>query len=478
MPMQVVNRDLSIAVLRLFLAKRQEEFETGTAPKKRRFAPDHLVGIPGENGAKEPAGEGSKPAGSASASAEEDAGGQAPAQENKAVAQEDAAAASSASGDHPRRENPKEAPPARILEGLAASGLRAIRYAKELTGLGVVIANDKDPAAVEACRRNIIFNGITHLVTPVCADVRLLMLQNEFGFDAVDLDPYGTPSMFLDSAVQSVAEGGLLLCTATDMAVLCGNNAESCYGKYGSYPLRAKYCHEMALRILLASIESHANRYKRHIVPVLSMSVDFYIRVFVRVYTSAAAVKESPSKLSYVYQCAGCDAFTFQPVGRIITKGPNGPKKFMVGQGPPVGQKCEHCGWGLNMGGPIWSEPLHDPEFVKSLLKEFKRNQPRYPSFEKTFGLITAVDEELKDCPLFVSLHSMSATLKCSPPSQTLFFSALANAGYRVSQSHSNPLAVKTDAPMTVLWDIMRCWVSGFGELIALLRLFTRFFMS
>ena len=32
--------------------------------------------------------------------------------------------------------------------------------------------------------------------------------------------------------------------------------------KYGSFPLRAKYCHEMALRILLANIESHANRYK------------------------------------------------------------------------------------------------------------------------------------------------------------------------------------------------------------------------
>ncbi len=37
--------------------------------------------------------------------------------------------------------------------------------------------------------------------------------------------------------VQAVAEGGLLLVTATDMAVLCGNNGEACYAKYGSYPL-------------------------------------------------------------------------------------------------------------------------------------------------------------------------------------------------------------------------------------------------
>ncbi len=34
-------------------------------------------------------------------------------------------------------------------------------------------------------------------------------------YDAVDLDPYGTPAMLLDSAVQCVAEGGILMVTAT-----------------------------------------------------------------------------------------------------------------------------------------------------------------------------------------------------------------------------------------------------------------------
>ena len=65
-------------------------------------------------------------------------------------------------------------------------------------------------------------------------------------FDAVDLDPYGTPAMLLDSAVQSLSEGGLLMVTATDMAVLCGNNPDSCWSKYGSFPLHRAYCHEQA----------------------------------------------------------------------------------------------------------------------------------------------------------------------------------------------------------------------------------------
>lgn len=37
-----------------------------------------------------------------------------------------------------------------------------------------------------------------------------------------------------------------------------------------------------------------------------------------RVYTSAAAVKDSPSKLAYVFQSTGCDAFYFQRVGRKV----------------------------------------------------------------------------------------------------------------------------------------------------------------
>ena len=38
-------------------------------------------------------------------------------------------------------------------------------------------------------------------------------------FECVDIDPYGTPSPFIDAAVQCVADGGLLMVTATDMVI-------------------------------------------------------------------------------------------------------------------------------------------------------------------------------------------------------------------------------------------------------------------
>ena len=117
---------------------------------------------------------------------------------------------------------------ARILEGLSASGLRSVRYALEVDGISRVDANDLDPSVVESMRANIAFNGpdVEAKVFPHNSDARMLMLQNPGTYDAIDLDPYGTPSQLLDSAVQAVAEGGLLMVTATDMAVLCGNSGE------------------------------------------------------------------------------------------------------------------------------------------------------------------------------------------------------------------------------------------------------------
>jgi hypothetical protein len=38
------------------------------------------------------------------------------------------------------------------------------------------------------------------------------------------------------------------------------------------------------------------------------------------------------------------------------------------------------------------------------------------------------------------------------------FQSALVRVGYRVSQTHKEPMAIKTNAPDNVVWDIMRCW--------------------
>ena len=42
--------------------------------------------------------------------------------------------------------------------------------------------------------------------------------------------------------------------------------------------------------------------------------------------------------------------------------------KFAPGHGPVVPQQCPETGSGWIMGGPFWSQPIHDQAWVKGIL--------------------------------------------------------------------------------------------------------------
>lgn len=292
-----------------------------------------------------------------------------------------------------------------ILEALSATGLRAIRYFKEISNVQLVIANDMDADAVRCIRQNCEFNDVpvgrpTHSsnfdiresaawieeksdrvlggVVPNLDDAvdlmhrlginpgvhkggRLAMsceggqsvpvIQQEL-MDVVDLDPYGSASPFLEGAFHCIKEGGLMLVTSTDSAVLCGNYMDTCHAKYNSVPYKGAHCHEMAVRILLSTIERCANKHKKYIVPLVSLHIDFYIRCFFRVYTQPAEVKLSPCKLAYQLQCSHCPTFWVRPTG---VERPSRPKALRKRQRQD------------GAGGKAPSAPPDNEEETKSL---------------------------------------------------------------------------------------------------------------
>ncbi|XP_031417784.1 tRNA (guanine(26)-N(2))-dimethyltransferase isoform X2 [Clupea harengus] len=347
----------------------------------------------------------------------------------------------------------------RVLEGLAASGLRSVRFALEVPGLLNVTANDFSAKAAALIARNVRHNGVAHLVQASQRDASMVMYEargKKERFDVIDLDPYGSPSSFLDAAVQAVGEGGLLCITCTDMAVMAGNSGETCYSKYGSVSIKARFCHEMALRVILHSLDQRANVYQRYIEPLLSASVDFYIRVFVRVRTGQATVKNSASKQALVYNCVGCGAFHLQRMGKRMSHGKN--MKYSAAIGPPVGTSCEHCGQRHQLGGPIWADPIHDIEFVQKVLSAVSTNPSRFGTSKRIEGMLSMMTEELPDVPLYYALDHLCSTVHCNTPAMLQFRSALLHAGYRVSMSHASRNGLKTDAPPGVIWDLLRCW--------------------
>jgi len=346
-----------------------------------------------------------------------------------------------------------------ILEALAASGLRSVRFAREIPGLKNILANDWSSQAVESIQKNVDHNSVQDIVTPSNGDASMVMYQHKTfknRFDVIDLDPYGSPSPFLDAAVQSVADGGLLCVTATDMAVLCGNAPETCYSKYGAISLKTKCCHELAIRIVLQCLEAHANRYGRYIQPLISLSIDFYVRVFVRLQSGQAACKASTSKLGHVYQCRGCETLAFQRLGRVEPhpNGKPGSKRYTLVSGPPVNQECQQCGHDYFMGGPVWLDPLHDVAFINRLIDGLQAGE--YATEERIIGMLTMAAEELQDVPLYYEIPRLTAIVKQSQEKLTHYTSAILNAGYSFSLSHANRHGLKTTAPISFLWDMLR----------------------
>ncbi|AFZ79436.1 N2,N2-dimethylguanosine tRNA methyltransferase, putative [Theileria equi strain WA] len=401
-----------------------------------------------------------------------------------------------------------------VLEMLAATGIRGLRYKKELGDLvRFVVFNDLDRNSAESIKVNAEMNGVTtdqfrvicadanllaNVLTPQCDVMRIMLmpggimkipcgfnpsrqftlidqfnekvdgflnllalspLESEYEYrnviDAIDVDPYSSASGFLDSTLKCVKSGGIVLITSTDMPTLCGNNPLVSFYKYGGSSIKASFCHELSLRILLNSIATTASKYQRVIEPLISCSIDFYVRVFVKVTYNPEMCKRVASNSGLLLLCSQCDSFEIMKLGEYE----QGTKQKPASVPSNFSGKCRECGGRIKIGGPLYTGKLHNFDFVTRCLKEAKEakeNLPGVSMHAKIVGLLTSISEELEDVPLFYSIPDLCQRWNLSTISPSIFKGALENLGYKSSHFHRKPQSLKTDAPNKVVMDIIR----------------------
>lgn len=276
-----------------------------------------------------------------------------------------------------------------ILDALSATGLRALRYALEIPFATSVTANDMDRSAVDSIQINVEYNKckLPEDVVPGYANplskikVSLGNAQHHMysvlsppqrqpgampenlpmhtgKYEVIDLDPYGTAVPFLDAAVQAITDGGLLCVTCTDSGVWASTGySEKCFSLYGGVPVKAEWCHEAGLRLILHSVATAAAKYGCSIEPLLSLSIDFYARLFVRVRRSPAEVKKLASTTIIVYNCdEGCGSWTQQTLGKVKENANKSGKgtflKFGLARAPTTAENCVECGFPMHVSSP------------------------------------------------------------------------------------------------------------------------------
>ncbi|KAF2444699.1 TRM-domain-containing protein [Karstenula rhodostoma CBS 690.94] len=387
-------------------------------------------------------------------------------------------------------------PPFKILDALSATGLRALRYANEIPFATSVTANDMSEKATQSIALNVKHNKLESKIQAHTGNAIAYMYSfcDKKGYDVIDLDPYGTAAPFIDSAIQAINDDGLLCVTCTDSAIFASHGyLEKTFSLYGGLPLTGDSCHEGGLRLILHAIAQSAGRYGMAIEPLLSLSIDYYIRVFVRVRKSPNDVKFLAGKTMLVYHCdAGCGAWKTQFLARHREqKAKNNSTFYKHGfsHGPSADEHCEHCGFKTHLSGPMYGGPLHNPEFIKRVLAQLKSaDRETYPTMDRMEGMLHTALEEitfgaedgagkgklpeqldplipkadpavLDHHPFFTTTSSLSRVVHCSAPPTAAVRGALRHAGFRVTMSHCRPGSIKTDASWRDVWHIMLEWV-------------------
>jgi tRNA (guanine26-N2/guanine27-N2)-dimethyltransferase len=295
---------------------------------------------------------------------------------------------------------------------LAATGVRGLRLAEETDAFAQYDFTEANAAAFAVLEQNVHESGHAGLRTHLENAKEPL---EERAFDYVDVDPFGTPVPFVDSALRALAPGGVLAVTATDMPVLTGVARGVCERRYGGRPIRGAQGPEAGLRILIAYLLREAGHRSIGLTPMLGYVHDHYVRAFLRAGPPSPTLGESP----------------------LI-----GDPSALADAAPSVA--------GVGPFGPMWLGPLFDANLVAHLEVPATAERP-----EELGRFIERLQEESgADRPFYYEPNTLASELGLAePPALAPLLAALRSSGYAAARSHVRPSAFRTTAPRSVVFS-------------------------
>ncbi len=286
-----------------------------------------------------------------------------------------------------------------VLDAMAATGVRGIRYALEAGKQ--VFFNDIDERAVVLIRKNLQKNKIDAEVLQGDANV----LLHSRSFECVDIDPFGSPAPFLHAAARSIRHGGVLLVTATDTAPLFGASPNAAKRKYLAITRRVPWEKEMGVRILLANVFHALGIYEKGMIPLISFVHEHHVRVIVKVLRRPSLVTRNAKNIGIV-----------------------------------------------DGVGPIWLGPLHNTDVLSSALSRWSPD-----TYSREAKRIIALASEELPVVGYYDLHHIARSLKLRsvPPVEKVIHS-LKERGFMATRTVFSPTAIKTNAELQELEDLLK----------------------
>ena len=279
--------------------------------------------------------------------------------------------------------------PIEFLDGLAATGIRGIRFANELTGEFNIYINERDDKSFVLIEKNI----------------------KEYPSVNIDIDPFGSPIEFLDGAMRSIRHNGVIAVTATDKAALCGVYPQVCLRRYTAWPLHGFLMQEIGIRILLAVICREAAKYNKGIQPIWSYSTDHFFRLYIQILNGKKYVNESIKNFKLLHS-------QDMPLSDLFPK---------------------------QMVGPIWNGSLHNLSVLEHMQQSLLHMKLGTQGIQ--LSSLQSCIEETELPSFFYSTEAAAHLYKISPPKVIQMISRLTDAGYNASHCSFSSYGFRTNAP-------------------------------
>jgi len=314
-----------------------------------------------------------------------------------------------------------------FLDGLAGIGARGLRVANEVKNIEKVVVNDLNSSALSLGLRSAKLNNLSNYEISENETCRFLSSYSKKGSRAaiVDIDPFGSPSKYIDCAIRATMHGGLFSATATDLQVLHGLANDACKRRYYGAPVKTEYGNEIAIRLILGCINMIAVRFDVEIVPLFVENEMHYYRTYVKILNKPI----QQEKMGYILHCNFCgNRTTFEHQSNV----------------------CNLCNSEIVMAGPLWIGQLFSKEFVLSMLEQI----PNCSVDKKCEKILQRCALEAEMPGTYFTLDEIAEKMKCAPLSLKKAINKLQNGGFLASPTSLNFKGIRTSANINELKEI------------------------
>jgi tRNA (guanine26-N2/guanine27-N2)-dimethyltransferase len=313
--------------------------------------------------------------------------------------------------------------PRTYLDVLAGTGARGLRVAKESSGEMQVTMADFSTASLAVARKNVRRNELGKRCTVVHEEANSYLVsrfERQEKFEAIDLDPFGTPAPFVLAVMTAAADGAVVSITATDAAVLCGVYPDVSFRRYGSLAVRSEFIHETGLRILLGFAARMGGVNDIGIEPIAAHSTLHYLRVFLRVRRGATSADESMKSIGFITQCNAC--------GERLS-------------GPASLSRCPGCDARVRSAGPLWTGKLVEEKVLDGATRFSEKAE--WKDAAVTLGALRGID---RYPPFSYSPERACSRLRIPSVSVERAMDSLVGAGFTAIRQPFEEIGIKTEA--------------------------------